>query len=1382
MTLNSREQAEQYLNQLKANLTYLMGKNEFDRAKQMGTAAGLLQEWMSSDMQGELPIDKALLDPVQPVQVDGVAPALVMRSGEILRGKKGNYSLDRQLGAGKYGQVWMSEVQTGELLERGIHRVVIKVMNANLTEEDKRQFSTESLVLAHMHSYEREHDLLVDGVSLVPVIHEQNLETGDQGYIIESLADGRTVIDIVHESGAMSERDGLAIGAQFCRVLEILQEGANQWYKDFQPANVYWNAETRRIMVIDWNLLGSLTEEGRASDVRAAARLIYQSLMGVPAPVGTSIRALAQPTASWDRLSLGAQSVLSKALNLNPAKHYKTPAELRAALEQLLSYWDKDPYALVDAAQGYSPYPISRSGKATIDESQRHVAVILSIAAIRARETGERIQRIEEMQQQVGNWQGGRKYLDAGKGQFESRGYDEAIESLQQAIEESIDPQSTLDAYRWLNMAQGVRQVAAKRKIDKDKEDALRALKYLQDKNYPVAAREFEQLSKLVGGEPFGNLNKEAQFCVLMQQGEVAGRGTDWKAAAKAFREAGLLLIVMSKPYADALTDLFGDPAPRLAEMEKNVRRYEEVTDVERSIEAAFQRNHADGCKEMRDNFNELPGNDGLVRLTVEKCHKYITACAYPHAHDLVTIGLDYAPNVPELSTLDHTIDYFMALDRAWRRDDKEGMKQAVDGLQEIKGSETWLGAYIEKRFDEVGEKGDFLNAKLLFDVMPSAANSRTDLKKRLDTVWPKLTKTVRDTLALSYEGGLAYLLKLMQRRPGDTDIVEVSVDAIKYYLDKQDYARAYDLGKAVRLLAENVTPWLFLSRALRDARIAYTSNDLGAANQKLQDAREIVSKNAALRQTPSDNYVGKLAGAWFKSALESNDIDLAERLLGLLDVSAQNTAKGSLTELKNRLAEDSKSDLASVRQAIQAGNEALDNQQGSSRLLMGTSAAIEQLRESVTITSRHTDPAWREKRTELQTVLAQLEVHSKGIEKKREALRTGQKALLLQLTPLMTDVTSGLPLQQSLKVLDLVISVCDNLLTHFPDDSESISWQTTHDSALELKAQIQMDAREKTGQKATRSSLFKDRRAQIGGVIGAILLVVIVGGLIFTRLAGGGPDDNKVILTDGTPKVNAIYSTRIITATSVVNLTVAPDKAITPTVAPLQAAVTKTVPASTAMPSPTITPDPTVAAVADEGTSDISISFPPSGTIYAAFPWQVVVTSTTPLTLEVSLVAAIPLIDSVGISLTKQTVSFTETISLASLPATQVDSSYIYTWTRTVDDLRQLPDGQYNLVLRDANSTANMNYVVILIQHTSAVTGSLNAIDGITVYLSPGKEPSTKLIPAVDTQVEVIGRVLRADQTWCYFNSTEMSSRWALCADLGLDQTHSDTLPLLAP
>ncbi|MEI7470346.1 MAG: hypothetical protein WCL57_19260, partial [Chloroflexota bacterium] len=110
---------------------------------------------------------------------------------------------------------------------------------------------------------------------------------------------------------------------------------------DFQPRNVFWHEPSRRITVIDWNLLGVLNLETQHSDMQQLCKLLYRLVMGHGAPqVGTLVR-LAQPNADWQALSLGLQDLLARGLQPDRGQQFATPHNLKVACQRLLGYWER---------------------------------------------------------------------------------------------------------------------------------------------------------------------------------------------------------------------------------------------------------------------------------------------------------------------------------------------------------------------------------------------------------------------------------------------------------------------------------------------------------------------------------------------------------------------------------------------------------------------------------------------------------------------------------------------------------------------------------------------------------------------------------------------------------------------------------------------------------------------------------------------------------------------------------------------------------------------------------------------------------------------------------------------------------------------------------
>lgn len=270
------------------------------------------------------------------------------------------YVLDRPLGAGAMGEVWLGEHTS---LRRP---AVIKLIHP--------RYAAEAQVVARMRREARivanlRHDALVTVYDLG--------ETADgRTYIAMEWLDGAVLRELMRARGALSPADacGLAIQA-----LEGLQaaHGAGVIHRDVKPENLFVTREGK-LKVLDFgvakpmqegDVTGARTAAGlvlgtprymapeqatgralsAATDVYALGCVLFELCVGRPVFEGTDARDLLYahvnqaPRSMTERsgraFDPGLEAIVARALQKDPAHRFATAAEMAEALRALVRTW-----------------------------------------------------------------------------------------------------------------------------------------------------------------------------------------------------------------------------------------------------------------------------------------------------------------------------------------------------------------------------------------------------------------------------------------------------------------------------------------------------------------------------------------------------------------------------------------------------------------------------------------------------------------------------------------------------------------------------------------------------------------------------------------------------------------------------------------------------------------------------------------------------------------------------------------------------------------------------------------------------------------------------------------------------------------------------------
>lgn len=294
--------------------------------------------------------------------------------GAIYNTSDHSYRLITFLGAGKFSEVWRAEQYVEDKV---IKQVAIKFMAQGLSDREKQIFLNEVETLKLLSSKEQEFGLRPTNYSLFPAVEDLYLSSeGVPSFFVESLAKGKPLDLIIREDDFLSEPEALDVAEQLCRVFQVLHEGLLQSYLDFQPKNVFWDSQLKRVIVIDWNLLSQKGSSDILGDLETLGRLFYRLMVGetaVPGQIDIPER--------FNRLSLGTQQLLARLVNpIWLRRHYQSVKQLREDIQKL-SHWWAIPIEnlLAEAAKKIT----LEGGRKTTEEAYFEAVRILGITKLR---------------------------------------------------------------------------------------------------------------------------------------------------------------------------------------------------------------------------------------------------------------------------------------------------------------------------------------------------------------------------------------------------------------------------------------------------------------------------------------------------------------------------------------------------------------------------------------------------------------------------------------------------------------------------------------------------------------------------------------------------------------------------------------------------------------------------------------------------------------------------------------------------------------------------------------------------------------------------------------------------------------------------------------
>lgn len=356
--------------------------------------------------------------------------------GRVLEGPRGQRCrLLDPLGGGQFSEVWRAE-----LLGDTRQEVAVKILTGDLGEEERRIFLREVEVLANLARHEQALDLQVGGESLFPQVFFTAADHTPP-FFAEALATGKPLDIFLRQYGNLVERDGLVIGEQLCRAFRVLHEGLDRSYLDFQPRNVFWDTEQRRILVVDWNLLSAPGEADITGDLETIALLLYRLMVGTSAVAGR----LYEPD-GWQNLTSGTQRFFAQGLHTNLARRFPTAEQMRVALRQLVDWWEEESDALIqNAAQRLEP---AIGGQIPKEKQESIYQAVLDMLDI-ARKRGAKYALISPIRERALRGVQETGILAKGRAAFQSADMQGAETAFAEALERAITFQERLRATRW---------------------------------------------------------------------------------------------------------------------------------------------------------------------------------------------------------------------------------------------------------------------------------------------------------------------------------------------------------------------------------------------------------------------------------------------------------------------------------------------------------------------------------------------------------------------------------------------------------------------------------------------------------------------------------------------------------------------------------------------------------------------------------------------------------------------------------------------------------------------------------------------------------------------------------------------------------------------
>lgn len=388
----------------------------------------------------------------------------------VLQGNIGRtYKLLELLGDGLTAQVFRAQADNPD------EEVAVKALRPGLEESIVKRFESEHRMVAAVWDALRAEPTGASGPNGLddsPATPPQSYEfcaARDQqpAFVAMELMPGRKVEWLLAERGAFPELLGLRLGLQLFGLLHILHGRMKRSYDDFKFENLWWEAETQRLRVTDWNVLGEEKDLAAKApwDLERGARALLRVLTG--APLRPELRLDQQP--GWDKLSVGAQVLLRRMLDLEKQRRPQSAEEVCKELSLLIGYWRIEPgrglrnaeAALDGIAEGQEAADLDEAARRRIEPTVRQVLAALSILHLRypqevegapAAWPAELVQRLDALQARAEQYAPSpERMVSTALSLLGGSSFPAAAAKLRDAVKLFPDH---LPAHRWLELAE----------------------------------------------------------------------------------------------------------------------------------------------------------------------------------------------------------------------------------------------------------------------------------------------------------------------------------------------------------------------------------------------------------------------------------------------------------------------------------------------------------------------------------------------------------------------------------------------------------------------------------------------------------------------------------------------------------------------------------------------------------------------------------------------------------------------------------------------------------------------------------------------------------------------------------------------------------------
>lgn len=391
---------------------------------------------------------------------------------KVLKGNIGRtYKLLDLLGDGLTAQVFRAQADNPD------EEVAVKALRPGLEESIAKRFESEHRMVAAVWDALRAEPTgaaAPNGLDDSPATPPQSYEfcaASDQqpAFVAMELMPGRKVEWLLAEHGAFAELLGLRLGLQLFGLLYVLHGRMKRSYDDFKFENLWWEPETQRLRVTDWNVLGEEKDLAAkvAWDLERGARALLRVLTGVP--LRPELRLDQQPR--WSQLSAGVQALLKRMLDADKGRRPHSAKEICKELRLLIGYWLIEPARGLRNAEAAQDGIVEGQDAATLDEetlrrvepTARQTLSALSVLHMRQQQEAataptawpaELVQRLDALQARAEQYAPSpERMVNTALTMLEGHSFAAAAAKLRDAVQLFPDH---LPAHRWLELAEAM--------------------------------------------------------------------------------------------------------------------------------------------------------------------------------------------------------------------------------------------------------------------------------------------------------------------------------------------------------------------------------------------------------------------------------------------------------------------------------------------------------------------------------------------------------------------------------------------------------------------------------------------------------------------------------------------------------------------------------------------------------------------------------------------------------------------------------------------------------------------------------------------------------------------------------------------------------------